>query len=95
MKRPNENMNMDRFFKQVKSDVDLKEINARYKDDNTIVTDIDLRINELFHLHCKKFLLDIPIISEESLDSWNRLGSFPCFVIDPVDGTKELAQGSA
>lgn len=67
----------------------LKEINGWYpikinkKDDGTSVTNIDIEINKII----SKKLVGFKIISEENVE--NNL-SFPSFVIDPVDGTKEL-----
>ena len=89
----NHKFNIIEFVKYLNSGLKLENIKSQYKDDNTLVTNVDIFINDAFHLFCKENNIDIPIISEENISSWRTSGFFPCFVIDPVDGTKELAQG--
>lgn len=89
----NSKFNINEFIKYLNSGIMLDSIKGHYKDDNTLVTNVDIYINDAFHLFCQKNNINTPIISEENISSWRTNGLFPCFVIDPVDGTKELAQG--
>jgi myo-inositol-1(or 4)-monophosphatase len=58
------------------------------KKDNTLVTDIDLAISNLFEQFCEK--RKTILISEENK---NRNGRYPVAILDPIDGTRELALG--
>lgn len=57
------------------------------KDDFSLVTEVDLYISELVHEVAKEMKLNF--FSEEQQDSIER----PCLILDPVDGTRELAKG--
>jgi len=66
------------------------EIEVEYKDDNSPLTEADKRANDIIN----SFLIptEIPIISEENKQTdyterkyWNQ-----CWIVDPVDGTKEF-----
>ena len=66
------------------------EIEVEYKDDKSPLTEADKRANDIIN----SFLIstEIPIISEENKQTdynerkhWNQ-----CWVVDPVDGTKEF-----
>ena len=65
---------------------------VEYKDDNSPLTEADKKANDIIN----SFLIptQIPIISEENKQTdfsirkhWNR-----CWVVDPVDGTKEFVK---
>lgn len=66
------------------------EIEVEYKDDKSPLTEADKRANDIIN----SFLIptEIPIISEENKQTdynerkhWNQ-----CWIVDPVDGTKEF-----
>ena len=85
------------FFELVKSSVDFSKYSTSYKGDGSPVTEVDLLINDLFFNFCKDNELNYPIISEESFDNLSDKGvleSLPAFIIDPVDGTKDLIRGN-
>lgn len=57
------------------------------KEDRSLVTEVDLYISDLIYEVAKDMGLNY--FSEESQQSLER----PCLIIDPVDGTRELAKG--
>ena len=66
--------------------------NVELKDDNSPLTEADKKANEIITSHLKS--TNTPIISEESKQtdyqirkSWNT-----CWIVDPVDGTKEFVK---
>lgn len=68
-------------------------ISTNFKNDNTIVTEIDLFVSKLL----KEKLSHHPefnhynFFSEEDYDQL----LFPCAILDPIDGTRELVMGRA
>ncbi len=69
-----------------------KEFDVNYKDDNSPLTKADLASNEIICSFLEKNYPDIPIISEENKNipyeirkNWEY-----CWLIDPLDGTKEF-----
>ena len=65
-------------------------IEVEYKDDKSPLTQADKDANDVINRHLK--LTNIPIISEENKQTdyskrrkWNK-----CWIVDPVDGTKEF-----
>ncbi|MDQ1307204.1 MAG: monophosphatase [Actinomycetota bacterium] len=58
-----------------------------------VVTDVDLRIQELIGNQLETLWPEIPLVGEENRDS---LGPLPadCFVLDPIDGTAPFLDGS-
>lgn len=62
-------------------------LNVKRKQDQTLVTEIDIFVSDLvksaLHLNGRSFL------SEEDQGEF----VFPLFILDPIDGTKELIQG--
>lgn len=67
-----------------------KEISIEYKKDKSPVTDADRTADVLIVSGLKSRYPGIPVLSEESADDFSRLGSRFCFVVDPLDGTKEF-----
>ena len=65
---------------------------VEYKDDNSPLTEADKKANEIIN----SFLIptQIPIISEENkqIDFSTRKNWKKCWVVDPVDGTKEFVK---
>ena len=64
--------------------------NVEYKDDKSPLTEADTKANEIINTFLKP--LEIPIISEENrqIDYEIRKEWQTCWVVDPVDGTKEF-----
>jgi len=58
------------------------------KEDKTIVTEVDLFISDLFK---SEFITKYPFLSFYCEED-NNLLKFPAIILDPIDGTKELAQ---
>lgn len=70
-------------------------IQVQKKSDNSPLTAADLKANEIIDTGLRQ-LTDLPIISEESVmphyairENWPR-----CWLVDPLDGTREFIQGS-
>lgn len=61
-----------------------------FKDDKSPLTEADQKANAIINDHLKK--MDIPIISEENkqVEFSERKEWSNCWVVDPVDGTKEF-----
>ncbi len=61
-----------------------------YKDDATPLTIADRRANRLIVDELRREFPDYAVLSEEEKDDKTRLDNDLCFVIDPLDGTKEF-----
>ena len=59
------------------------------------VTEADLAVNAMLAAKLPKARPDYGWLSEESEDSEARLGKERVFIIDPIDGTRSFAEGSA
>ena len=67
------------------------EIIINSKEDKSPITQADINSNNLIVNRLKKLEPNIPILSEESLVSWeNRKDWNTYWLIDPLDGTKEF-----
>jgi 3'(2'), 5'-bisphosphate nucleotidase len=78
-----------------KESIDLykKGLKIEMKEDNSPVSNGDLRVNELISNKIKELTPNIPIISEETVDLKVK-NKFKIFwLIDPIDGTKEYVAG--
>ena len=67
-----------------------KDFKIEYKDDKSPLTEADLKSNKIICDYLEK--LNIPIISEENkqISYENRKDWDLCFLVDPIDGTKEF-----
>ena len=78
-----------------KEAIDLydKGLKIKIKEDNSPVSNGDLRVNELITNKIKELTPNIPIVSEETgnLNIKNKAKIF--WLIDPIDGTKEYIAG--
>ena len=63
---------------------------VEYKTDNSPLTNADKASNDLIVNMLKDFFPDYAILSEEEKDDRKRLDNPLCFIIDPLDGTKEF-----
>lgn len=66
------------------------DFKVEYKDDDSPLTCADRAADEIINQIIKESFPNIPILSEESADDLSRLDSEYCWVIDPMDGTKEF-----
>ena len=70
-----------------------KGLKISIKEDNTPVSNGDLRVNELLTEKILELTPNIPIISEETVDTKVKNQSKIFWLIDPIDGTKEYIAG--
>ena len=63
------------------------------KEDQSPVSNGDLRVNELISKKIAELTPNIPIISEETVDLKLKNTSKVFWLIDPIDGTKEYIAG--
>lgn len=61
-----------------------------YKKDNSPLTAADKASNEIIIKILRESFPTYAILSEEERDDLSRLGNDLCFVVDPLDGTKEF-----
>ena len=73
-------------------EVYAKDFDVEYKDDKSPLTEADKRANDIICAELKKYQPYIAMLSEESADDKSRLDSKFCFVVDPLDGTKEFVK---
>lgn len=66
------------------------DFNVDYKDDNSPLTEADKRSNEIIVNSLLKQFPGQAILSEEFEDDKKRLNNEWCWIIDPLDGTKEF-----
>lgn len=68
---------------------DLSNLDISTKKDNTIVTSMDLFVSDLIKEKVQGKYSFLNFYSEEDPESFN----YPMIILDPIDGTRELAQG--
>lgn len=66
------------------------DFKVEYKDDNSPLTEADRASNDLIVKRLKEDFPNIAILSEEEKDDGERLEKDFCWIIDPLDGTKEF-----
>ncbi len=74
---------------EIYNDKDLFQ-NVEYKSDNSPLTLADQAANDIIVSVLKKEFPTYAILSEEEKDDLSRLENSYCFVVDPLDGTKEF-----
>tara|TARA_B100000941_G_scaffold290553_1_gene273021 strand:+ start:1446 stop:2225 length:780 start_codon:yes stop_codon:yes gene_type:complete len=86
---------IDTFNTAGKESINLytKGLKIEIKDDNSPVSNGDLRINELITSKIKDLTPNIPIVSEETVDLSIKNTEKIFWLIDPIDGTKEYIAG--
>lgn len=67
-----------------------QDVQVEYKEDSSPVTEADKVANDVIVRSLKSEFNEIPILAEESADDTSRLGAKYCFIVDPLDGTKEF-----
>ena len=86
---------IDTFYIAGKESVDLyaKGLKIEIKEDDSPVSNGDLRVNELITNKIKELTPNIPIVSEETVDLNVKNTAKIFWLIDPIDGTKEYIAG--
>ena len=68
-----------------------KDFSVEYKEDQSPLTEADLASHHLICGELSKLYPDIPVLSEESADTFTLADENACFwCVDPLDGTKEF-----
>ena len=68
-----------------------KDFSVEYKEDQSPLTEADLTSHHLICDELSKLYPDIPILSEESAETFKLTDENACFwCVDPLDGTKEF-----
>jgi 3'(2'), 5'-bisphosphate nucleotidase len=68
-----------------------KDFSVKVKEDQSPLTEADLASHQLICEELSKLYPDIPILSEESTESFTFVDENACFwCVDPLDGTKEF-----
>ena len=78
-----------------KESIDLynQGLKIEIKEDNSPVSNGDLKVNEIITKKIKELTPNIPIISEETVDIKVKNTAKVFWLIDPIDGTKEYIAG--
>ncbi len=79
----NARANIDRLVHQ------FPTASFKLKEDQTPVTELDLRLSELIEEVALRELPGVTFYSEEKFSDW----SFPLLALDPLDGTQEYIEG--
>jgi len=66
---------------------------VNFKVGGSPVTEADLRIDHFLRAHLAPLAPDLGWLSEETVDSPDRLACEALFVVDPIDGTRGFAAG--
>ena len=74
-------------------DLYTKGLKIETKEDNSPVSNGDLRVNELITNKILKLTPNIPVVSEETVDLKIKNKEKIFWLIDPIDGTKEYIAG--
>ncbi len=74
-------------------DLFKKGLKIEIKEDNSPVSNGDLKVNELITSKIRKLTPNIPIVSEETVNLNIRNKAKIFWLIDPIDGTKEYIAG--
>lgn len=67
-----------------------KEIQIEYKEDHSPVTEADRKANDIITRGLKQEFPVIGVLAKESAEDLSRLDKKYCFVVDPLDGTREF-----
>ncbi len=68
----------------------VSPIQVEYKEDRSPLTAADKAANQIIVKALKENFPEYAILSEEEKDNKSRLDNELCFVVDPLDGTKEF-----
>ena len=86
---------LDTFRVAGKESINLynKGLKIEIKEDNSPVSNGDLKVNEIITKKIRELTPNIPIISEETVDLKIKNTAKVFWLIDPIDGTKEYIAG--
>lgn len=73
-------------------DIYRQDFDVELKDDNSPLTKADKAANDLILAGLKSEFHDAAFLSEEEKDDLSRRNNPYCFIIDPLDGTKEFVK---
>ena len=73
-------------------DIYKTDFEVEYKEDDSPLTMADRLSNEIIVSKLKEKFKDYAILSEESKDNLERMKNDWCWIIDPLDGTKEFVK---
>ena len=95
LKSISENL-IDTFNIAGKESIDLfaSGLKIEIKEDNSPVSNGDLKVNELITNKIKELTPNLPIISEETVNLKIKNKAKKFWLIDPIDGTKEYIAGN-
>lgn len=68
------------------------DFEVEYKEDQSPLTQADFLSNELIVKFLKNNYADCAVLSEEETNDDEKLDNSYCFVVDPLDGTKEFVK---
>ena len=74
---------------EIAKEISHQGVKITFKSDKTPVTDGDLAVDKLLKTKIKSLTLNIPIISEETVDLNIKNEDKTFWLIDPIDGTRE------
>jgi|TARA_B100001059_G_scaffold94637_1_gene93862 3'(2'), 5'-bisphosphate nucleotidase len=74
-------------------DIYKKGLKIEIKEDNTPVSNGDLRVNEIITKKIEELTPNLPIVSEETVNIKIKNTAKVFWLIDPIDGTKEYISG--
>jgi len=88
---------LDTFVLAGKESIELykKGLKIETKEDNSPVSNGDLKVNEIITKKIKELTPNIPIISEETVDLKKKNKENIFWLIDPIDGTREYIVGKS
>ncbi len=66
------------------------DFSVEYKDDDSPLTQADLKANEIIEKGLTKEFPNYAFLSEESKVDFSRMKEEYCWIVDPLDGTKEF-----
>ncbi len=69
-----------------------EDFQTEYKEDNTPVTKADYIANKVIITKIRRYFPNDAILSEEARDDKDRMLNPRCWIIDPLDGTKEFVK---
>ena len=86
---------IETFNEAGKESIDLfaKGLKIEIKEDNSPVSNGDLKVNELICKKIKELTPNIHIVSEETVDIKIKNKEKIFWLIDPIDGTREYIKG--
>ena len=73
-------------------DVYQKDFDVDYKADASPLTDADRKASAVITAGIRSYFPDTAYLCEEEKDDLSRLNASYCFIVDPLDGTKEFVK---